>query len=128
MKTGAEHATKNLSKFMVYQSGLASRLKVSTGWNSPPEEKIGLITKINWDTVNVLSGMNTRSDFAESSLDVHVMVGNETMLLKDLNETFNTIGKNGTSYRWSGAKFIRSDYPLSYPSTPRMDYILQGKL
>ena len=54
----------------------------------------------------MLSGMNTRSDFAESSLDVHVMVGNETMLLKDLNETFNTIGKNGTSYRWNGAKLL----------------------
>jgi len=86
--------------------GACVKVGVSTGWNSPPEEKIGLITKINWDTVNVLSGMSNRSDFAESSLDVHVMVGNETMLLKDLNETFNTIGKNGTSYRWSGAKLL----------------------
>lgn len=97
---------KELVEMKGLSVGACVKVEISTGWNSPPQEKIGLITKINWDTINVLSGMNIRSEFAESSLDVHVMVGNETLQLKDLNETFNTIGKNGTSYFWSGAKLL----------------------
>ena len=84
--------------------GACVKVQINKGWNKPTEEKIGLVTKINWDTINVLSGMKRRSEWAESSLDIHVMVGNQTMLLKDLDEKFNTIGKNGTSYSWSGAK------------------------
>ena len=63
----------------------------------------GIITKINWDTVNVFSGMNKLNNDAHSPIEVHVLVNGESRRLGNLNDKFNTVGKNGmiTSF-WSG--------------------------
>jgi len=87
--------------------GACVKVRVNKNWNSDGEEKIGLITKINWDTINVLSSGKQRSSFAQSPLIVEVMVGNETFKLKDLETHFKTIGANGSQYNWSGAEFLK---------------------
>jgi len=87
--------------------GACVKVRVNKDWQSDGEEKIGIITKINWDTINVLSSGQQRSSFASSPLRVQVMVGNETFMLKDLESHFKTIGKNGSEYNWGGAEFLK---------------------
>ena len=87
--------------------GACVKVRINKDWNNNGEEKIGIITKINWDTINVLSSGQQRSSFGSSPLSVHVMVGNETHKLKDLEQHFKTIGKNGSDYLWSGAEFLK---------------------
>jgi len=63
----------------------------------------GIITKINWDTINVFSGMNKCSNDAHSPIEVCVLVNGETRRIDNLHVKFNTVGENGkiTSF-WSG--------------------------
>lgn len=63
----------------------------------------GIITNINWETVNVFSGMDKLSSFVQSPLEVTVLVNGEKKRMDGLSDKFHTIGKNGiiTSF-WRG--------------------------
>ena len=68
----------------------------SGGWQN--RQKIrgtGIITNINWETVNVFSGMDRLSSFAHSPLEVTVLVNGEQRRMANLDDKFHTIGKNG---------------------------------
>jgi len=73
------------------------------GWNESGTAT-GIITSINWNTVNVLSAGDKQSSFAHSPLEINVLVDGENKGLKDLNESFKTIGKNGAISRYWGVK------------------------
>ncbi len=86
--------------------GAVIQVEFEARWNQKSETKMAIIKSINWDTVNVLSGCDKRSDFAHSPLEIKVLIGNETITLTGLEDTFQTIGKNGvSSFYWgSNAK------------------------
>lgn len=64
----------------------------------------GIITKINWNTINVFSGMNKRHNDAHSPVEVCVLVDGETRRLDNLADKFNTVGENGKiASFWQGA-------------------------
>ena len=69
-------------------------------WIDPSEKKIGIVKSINWDTINVLSGADKQSSFASSPLEIKVLIGNEVYKIDNLEQQFNTIGKNG-KLEWS---------------------------
>ena len=75
--------------------GACVEVTTSAGWREESKTAVGIITKINWDTINVLSGSTGHSDFAHSPLRVEVLIGNERRLLDNLEAMFTTIGKNG---------------------------------
>lgn len=63
----------------------------------------GIITKINWNTVNVFSGMNKHQNDAHSPIEVCVLVDGETRRLDNLHVKFNTVGENGKIHGfWAG--------------------------
>ena len=74
--------------------GACVKVKVGGRWNEPEETKIGIIKSINWDTINVMSGMDKRSDFAHSPLTIEVLVGSDVLTVTNAQDLFNTIGKN----------------------------------
>ena len=76
--------------------GACVEVTTSAGWREESKTAVGIITKINWDTINVLSGSTGHSDFAHSPLRVEVLIGNERRLLDNLEAMFSIIGKNGT--------------------------------
>jgi len=55
----------------------------------------GIITNINWETVNVFTGMDKLSNFVHSPLEVTVLVNGVKKRISGLDEKFHTIGKNG---------------------------------
>jgi len=63
--------------------------------NQVTKRATGIITKINWDTINVFSGMSQHSNSTHSPVVVHVLVDGETRRLGNLAEKFHTINKNG---------------------------------
>ena len=68
----------------------------NSNWQN--REKIqgtGIITNINWETVNVFTGMDTLSSFAHSPLEVTVLVNGVKKRIGCLSDQFHTIGKNG---------------------------------
>lgn len=75
--------------------GACVKVKISRGWNSPEEEKLGIITHINWDTLNLFSSCQSKSDFAHSPLRIKVMVGSDTLLVSNVSSFFDIIGRNG---------------------------------
>jgi hypothetical protein len=75
--------------------GACVDVTTSAGWREESKTTVGIITKINWDTINVLSGSTQHSDFAHSPLRIEVLIGNERRLLDNLEAMFSTIGKNG---------------------------------
>ncbi len=96
-------------KELVLDGGLSvgACLKVTyeTGnWsNRQTINSTAIITSINWDTVNVFTGMNKHSDDVYSPLQVGVLVDGERRRIGNLHKCFNTIGENGKvqSY-WNG--------------------------
>ena len=65
-------------------------------WNNQVIKRAtAIITKINWDTINVFSALNKHSSNVHSPVEVHVLVNGETKRLGNLADKFNTINKNG---------------------------------
>ena len=77
--------------------GACVQVTYTTGhWNNEVTHKgTGIITKINWDTVNVFTGMNKTSNDVRSPLEVHVLVNGEQKRIANLADKFSTIGENG---------------------------------
>ena len=86
--------------------GACVQVQYKTGsWRSEKTHTAtGIITKINWDTINVFSGMSKHSNDAHSPMEVHVLVDGETRRLGNLAEKFNTIGDNGKVSGWWNGK------------------------
>ena len=85
--------------------GACIQVSYKTGsWNNEKKHiSTGIITKINWNTVNVFSGMNKHHSDAHSPIEVHVLVDGETRRLDNLHTKFNTIGENGKIMSfWNG--------------------------
>ena len=73
-------------------------------WGSKTAKRgTGIITKINWDTINVFTSLGKYSDAVHSPLEVQVLVNGETKRLGNLADRFRTINENGKiqSY-WRG--------------------------
>jgi hypothetical protein len=75
-----------------------------SSWNQEETTSTGIITDINWDTINVLSSGAQQSSFAHSPLRVKVLVNGDIKELKELSDKFKTIGKNGEGSRYWGLK------------------------
>ena len=77
--------------------GACVQVSYETGsWgNKQLHKSTGIITDINWDTVNVFSGMSKHSDDVYSPVTVTVLVDGERRRLANLPSLFNTIGENG---------------------------------
>ena len=75
------------------------------GWsNKTTHHGTGIITKINWNTINVFSGMNKYSEVVNSPMEVYVLVNGETKRLGNLTDKFATINENGKIQSfWRGA-------------------------
>jgi len=86
--------------------GACVQVKYKTGsWrNEQTHVSTAIITKINWDTINVFSGMGRHSDDAHSPLEVEILVDGESRRIGNLHEKFNTIGENGKPTSWWGGK------------------------
>lgn len=85
--------------------GACVKVQYKTGsWNyEQTHTGTGIITKINWNTVNVFSGMNKHHHDAHSPIEVSVLVDGETRRLDNLHAKFNTVGKNGRIHSfWQG--------------------------
>lgn len=67
------------------------------GWNSPKTEKLGIITDINWDTLNLFSSCTSKSEFAHSPLTIKVMVGDKNFVVTNCEDYFRIIGSNGNN-------------------------------
>jgi hypothetical protein len=66
------------------------------GWNNQQDKtSTGIITKINWDTINVFSGLAMHSKTTYSPVEVTVLVDGQKRRLGNLAEKFHTINKNG---------------------------------
>ena len=71
------------------------------GWNNKTKHtSTGIITKINWDTINVFSAMGKHSSDAHSPMEVQVLVDGQTKRLGNLNDKFKTINDNGKIQSW----------------------------
>ena len=73
-----------------YQTGSWNNQKTHTG--------TAIITHINWDTVNVFTGMAKYSDDVHSPIKVDVLVDGEKRTLGNLHDYFHTVGENGKAH------------------------------
>jgi hypothetical protein len=86
--------------------GACVQVQYKTGsWNNETiHTSTGIITKINWDTINVFTGMSRHHDDTRSPMEVHVLVDGETRRLGNLADKFGTINDNGQIQSfWRGA-------------------------
>ena len=99
-------AYKELVEIGGLSVGACVQVSYETGsWNNKTKHtSTGIITKINWDTINVFSAMGKHSNDAHSPLEVHVLVDGETRRLGNLADKFNTIGENGKMQSWWSGK------------------------
>ena len=83
-------------------------LREGYGYSAPRTEKIGIITEINWDTLNLFSSCTSKSEFAYSPLTIKVMIGDQTHTITNCEDYFQIIGKNGNTNDWyySGCDLI----------------------
>ena len=99
--TANENWRRAAYKELVEMGGLSVGACVKVEYDSgnwQNREKIqgtGIITNINWETVNVFSGMDKLSGFVHSPLEVTVLVNGEKKRMQNLDDKFHTIGKNG---------------------------------
>jgi len=96
---------------LVEQAGLSVgacvEVSVSEGYSRPTTQKTGIITKINWDTINVLSACTSTSSFAHSPLKVEILVNGEKRTLKNLHNKFKCLGKNGAGNGYWGVELTK---------------------
>ena len=95
-------AYKELVELGGLSVGACVQVSYETGsWNNKTKHtSTGIITKINWDTINVFSAMGKHSNDAHSPVEVQVLVDGETKRLGNLNDKFNTINGNGKIQSW----------------------------
>ena len=101
--------------------GACIRVTYETGnWNNR-ETKMGtgIITNINWNTVNVFSGMSKHHSDAHSPIEVSVLVDGETRRLDNLHVKFNTVGENGRIHSfWQGTPACSLHTVITNSPTP----------
>jgi len=96
-----EHWRRAAYKELVEMGGLSVGACVKVEYeigNWQSREKIkgtGIITNINWETVNVFSGLTQYKEDVHSPLEVTVLVNGENKRISGLDEKFHTLGKNG---------------------------------
>lgn len=90
-------AYKELVEMGGLSVGACVKVEYDSGnWqNREKMQGTGIITNINWETVNVFSGMDKLSGFVHSPLEVTVLVNGEKRRMQSLDGKFHTIGKNG---------------------------------
>ena len=90
-------AYKELVEMGGLSVGACVKVEYDSGnWQSREKTQgTGIITNINWETVNVFSGMDKLSGFVHSPLEVTVLVNGEKKRMQNLDGKFHTIGKNG---------------------------------
>tara|TARA_B100001769_G_C21729192_1_gene400742 strand:- start:35 stop:571 length:537 start_codon:yes stop_codon:yes gene_type:complete len=92
--------------------GTCIQVSYETGtWNNKQTVyATGVITKINWDTINVFTGMSKHSQDSHSPLQITVFVDGENKVLLELDKKFNCIGENGINHgyyhREKGCKLL----------------------
>ena len=99
-------AYKELVEIGGLSVGACVQVSYETGsWNNKTKHtSTGIITKINWDTINVFSAMGKHSNDAHSPVEVQVLVDGETKRLGNLADKFNTINGNGKIQSWWSGK------------------------
>ena len=99
-------AYKELVEIGGLSVGACVQVSYETGsWNNKTKHtSTGIITKINWDTINVFSAMGQHSNDAHSPVEVQVLVDGETKRLGNLADKFNTINGNGKIQSWWSSK------------------------
>ena len=80
------------------------RYKIGSWNNQQVKTSTAIITKINWETINVFTGMSRYSDDVNSPVHVDVLVDGETRRLGNLDKRFNTIGENGKAQSYYNGK------------------------
>jgi hypothetical protein len=90
-------AYKELVEMGGLSVGACVKVEYDSGnWQNRQKTKgTGIITNINWETVNVFTGMDKLSGFAHSPLEVTVLVNGEKKRMSGLSDKFHTIGRNG---------------------------------
>ena len=89
-------------------------------WNNKvTHTSTGIITKINWDTINVFSALSKHSNDVHSPLEVHVLVDGQARRLGNLASMFRTISDNGKiqSY-WTGTPSCNLENVITNSPTP----------
>ena len=95
-------------KELVEERGLSIGACVKVRWrdgywsSSDTHTGMGLITDINWNTLNLFSSCSRSSSFAHSPLTIKVMVDGEGRTVTNAPDFFNIIGKNGHAGHWYG--------------------------
>jgi len=86
--------------------GACVKVRYTIGsWNNQQvKTSTAIITKINWETINVFTGMSRYSDDVNSPVHVDVLVDGETRRLGNLDKRFNTIGENGKTQSYYNGK------------------------
>ena len=107
--------------------GACVRVKYKVGWNEPEQYSIGLITDINWNTLNLFSSCTTESDFAHSPFEIKLMVGDKEFKVSNCASFFSIIdenGKIGYSWRYNSCELIDiiTPAPEKLPSSWITDY------
>ena len=96
--------------------GACVKVGYSDGWNKPSKATMGLITEINWGTLNLFSSCTNRSDFAHSPFEIKAMVNGQVMRVDNCVSFFSIIEQNGElpySYRWNTCSIIDIVTPAS---------------
>ena len=113
-------AYKQLVEIGGLSVGACVKVKYDIGnWsNRKTKHATGIITKINWGTVNVFSGMRKRNEDVASPLNVEVLCDGKTRIIKNLPELFSVIGENGRSYLHWGAEMCELESIITNSPTP----------
>lgn len=88
-------AYKELVEHHGLSVGACVKVQMKKGWYDDGEIGMGIITDINWNTLNLFSSCAKRSSFAYSPLEITVMVNGEKKKIGNCESFFNIIGFNG---------------------------------
>jgi len=105
--------------------GACVKVKISTGYRQPELIKMGLITDINWSSLNLFSSCPRKSEFAHSPLLIKVLIGNSTYIVTNTTTFFNVIDENGSPrYHWHTCSLldIITPAPEKLPESWITDY------
>tara|TARA_B100000282_G_C31723757_1_gene487327 strand:+ start:1097 stop:2014 length:918 start_codon:yes stop_codon:yes gene_type:complete len=76
-------------------------------WHGEETSHTAIITGINWDTINVFTACNKRSESARSPLNIKVLVDGKTEIISNVHEIFTCVGENGKADSWHGVKLTK---------------------
>ena len=82
--------------------GACVKVKYRTSYWSSNNEKtgVGIITDINWGSLNLFSSCSKRSGFASSPLEIKILIDGVSKTIGNVHEFFKIIGKNGSPSGW----------------------------